>query len=179
MPWAKQQHGRAAAALWGPAGGGAPARARGQNLGVVSFVAAPMRLGPRDEHVGWDKPTRGRNLHRLMANDRLLIPPRVCVANLASHALGLALQHVAGDWLRQPRGRAAIWGMRSRKPSHAVTPWSPIALAHDLVDRGRIFFSTVAASRVRHQAHRRSQIRRPRSAVCVYIGSEKVQFGLR
>ena len=58
--------------------------------------------GPRDEHVGWDNPTRGRNLHRLMANDRLLIPPGVRVANLASHALGLALQHVAGDWLRQP-----------------------------------------------------------------------------
>ena len=102
MPWAKQQHGRAAAALWGPAGGGAPARAREQNLAVGSFVAAPMRLGPRDEDVGWDKPTRGRNLHRLMANDRLLIPPGVRVANLAGHALGLALQHVAGDWLRQP-----------------------------------------------------------------------------
>ena len=31
-----------------------------------------MRLGPRDEHLGWDKRTRGRNLHRLLANDRLL-----------------------------------------------------------------------------------------------------------
>ena len=32
----------------------------GADLGVVSFVAAPMCLGPSDEHVGWDKGTRGR-----------------------------------------------------------------------------------------------------------------------
>lgn len=29
-------------------------RAGGQDVGFVSFVAAPMRLGPRDERQGWD-----------------------------------------------------------------------------------------------------------------------------
>ena len=31
-------------------------------LGVLSFVAAPLRLGPRDEHLGWDARTRGEDI---------------------------------------------------------------------------------------------------------------------
>ena len=102
------------------------APARGQNLGVVSFVAAPMHLGPRDEHVGWDKPTRGRNLHRLMANDRVLIPPGVRVANLASHALGLALQDVAQGLLLQRNATPA--SETSRLPRLAMRPRPQLAL---------------------------------------------------
>ena len=75
-------------------------RAGGQDLGVVSFVAAPMRLGPRDQHLDWDERTRRRNLHQLVSNDRFLVRPGVEVKNLASRALGLALRRLGGDWQR-------------------------------------------------------------------------------
>ena len=75
-------------------------RAGGRELGVVSFVAAPMRLGPRDQHLGWDERTRRRNLPRLVSNDRFLVRPGVVVHNLASHVLGLALRRLSSDWER-------------------------------------------------------------------------------
>ena len=80
-------------------------RAGGRELGVVSFVAAPMRLGPRDQHLGWDERTRRRNLPRLVSNDRFLVRPGVVVHNLASHVLGLALQRLSSDWERLQRQR--------------------------------------------------------------------------
>ena len=39
-------------AAWGP-------------LGVLSFVAAPFRLGPRDAFLGWDERTRGAHIERV------------------------------------------------------------------------------------------------------------------
>ncbi len=75
-------------------------RAGGQDVGVVSFVAAPMRLGPRDQHLGWDERTRRRNLPKLVSNDRFLVRSGVVVKNLASHALGLALRRLGRDWQR-------------------------------------------------------------------------------
>ena len=72
--------------------------AGGQLLGVISFVAAGLRLGPRDKHLGWDERTRGHNIDRLLCNDRFLVRPGVRVPNLASHAWGLVLKQLAADW---------------------------------------------------------------------------------
>jgi len=73
-------------------------RANGLDVGVISFVAAPLRLPPRDKHLGWDARTRRRNIARLVLNDRFLVRPGVRVPNLASHVLGLALRRLADDW---------------------------------------------------------------------------------
>ncbi len=75
-------------------------RAGGQDVGVVSFVAAPMRLGPRDQHLGWDERTRRQNLPKLVSNDRFLVRSGVAVKNLASHVLGLAVRRLGRDWQR-------------------------------------------------------------------------------
>ncbi len=72
----------------------------GQVVGVVSFVAAPMRLGPRDQHLGWDERTRRRNLPKLVSNDRFLVRSGVVVKNLASHVPGLALRRLGLDCQR-------------------------------------------------------------------------------
>ncbi len=42
----------------------------GQDLGVVSFVAAALRLPPRDRLLGGDGLQRHPNTHTLVANDR-------------------------------------------------------------------------------------------------------------
>ena len=67
-------------------------------LGVLSFVAAPMRLGPRDKHLGWDARTCRAHIQQVVSNDRFLLLPGVRVKQLASHVLGQAARRLAADW---------------------------------------------------------------------------------
>ena len=69
-------------------------------LGVLSFVAAPLRLGPRDQHLGWDERTCGAGIERIVCNDRFLLRRGVQVPNLGSHVLGQAARRLADDWER-------------------------------------------------------------------------------
>lgn len=74
---------------------------RQQKVGCLLFSAsAAWHLAPRDHWIGWDKKHRIKLLHLILSNDRFLIFPWVAVPNLATHALSLATQHVADDWLR-------------------------------------------------------------------------------
>ena len=70
-------------------------------LGVLSFVAAPLRLGPRDKHLGWTPRARMAHIGQVLCNDRLLLRASVRVPNLASHVLGQARQRLAKDWRRE------------------------------------------------------------------------------
>ena len=71
---------------------------QGGVLGGLSFVAAPMRLGPRDAAIGWSARARGAHLPEVVAHDRFLLAPGVRVPHLASHVLGQAVRRVAADW---------------------------------------------------------------------------------
>ena len=73
-------------------------RAQGLDLGVLSWVAAPLRLAPRDQLLGWDERARRHNIARLVSNDRFLIREGVQVRNLASHVLAQALRRLPRDW---------------------------------------------------------------------------------
>ena len=81
--------------------------AAGGPLGVLSFVAAPFRLGPRDAFLGWDDRTRGAHIERILNNDRFVLVAGVQVPNLASHVLGQTIQRLARDW----------------EQAHGVRPW--------------------------------------------------------
>ena len=81
--------------------------AAGGPLGLLSFVAAPFRLGPRDAFLGWDDRTRGAHIERILSNDRFVLVAGVQVKNLASHVLGKTLQRLARDW----------------EQAHGVRPW--------------------------------------------------------
>ena len=67
-------------------------------VGVLTFVAAPLRLGPRDALLGWPDRTRGAHIERIVSNDRFLVLPGVQVAGLGSHVLGQAARRLAADW---------------------------------------------------------------------------------
>jgi hypothetical protein len=67
-------------------------------VGGLSFSAPAWRLAPRDAWIGWDDQTRQAGLSKVVANSRFLILPGVCVPNLASHVLSLALARLASDW---------------------------------------------------------------------------------
>ena len=69
-------------------------------LGCVLLAGAARALAVRDAWIGWDAPTRGANLVRVLNNSRLLILPQVQVPHLASHVLGQLARRVVADWQR-------------------------------------------------------------------------------
>ena len=62
-------------------------------------VSSPAwRLAARERWIGWDDPTRARNLQRVVNNSRFLVLPWVRVKNLASRLLALLAGRLAADW---------------------------------------------------------------------------------
>jgi hypothetical protein len=70
-------------------------------VGCVQFSSPAWRMAARDQWIGWDDATRGRNLQRVVNNSRFLILPWVQVHNLASVVLGRAVRQLAVDWPRR------------------------------------------------------------------------------
>ena len=96
----------------------------GAQLRYLAFVSEPTRtvvaalqvsspawrLAARDRWIGWDEPTRARNLQRVVNNSRFLVLPWVRVQNLASRLLALLAKRLAVDWQGPLRHRAAAAG---------------------------------------------------------------------
>ena len=69
-----------------------------QILALLGFGAAAWTTAPRDTYIGWDKPTREKNLHLIVNNARFLILPWVHSKNLGSKILSLASKRICLDW---------------------------------------------------------------------------------
>jgi len=67
-------------------------------LGAIAFAAAAWKVAPRDKWIGWDHPTRERNLRYVINNVRFLILPWVQSRNLASRILAHGAKQVPEDW---------------------------------------------------------------------------------
>jgi len=70
----------------------------GRPVACALFGSAAWTCADRDAFLGWDLPTRERNLQRLTNNTRFLIPAWVQVPHLASHVLGLIARRIRADW---------------------------------------------------------------------------------
>ena len=70
----------------------------GRPLACALFGSAAWKCADRDVFLGWDRPTRERNLQGLTNNTRFLILPWVQVSHLASHVLGLIARRMRDDW---------------------------------------------------------------------------------
>ncbi len=70
----------------------------GRPVACVLFGSAAWKCAARDAFLGWDRPTRERNLQYLTNNTRFLIPRWVRVPHLASHVLGLIARRIRSDW---------------------------------------------------------------------------------
>lgn len=73
-------------------------KSEGQILALLGFGAAAWKTAPRDTYIGWDKPTRKKNLHLVVNNARFLILPWVHSKNLGSKILSLASKQICSDW---------------------------------------------------------------------------------
>jgi len=70
----------------------------GRPLACLLFGSAAWKTHARDSFIGWDRPTRERNLQQVTNNTRFLILPWVRVRCLASRVLSLVARRVRGDW---------------------------------------------------------------------------------
>lgn len=73
-------------------------KAEGQILALLGFGAAAWKTAPRDNHIGWDRATRKKNLHLVVNNARFLILPWVRSKNLGSKILSLVSKRISDDW---------------------------------------------------------------------------------
>ncbi len=71
-------------------------KSHGQILALLGFSAAAWKCAPRDGYIGWDTPTRKKNLHLVVNNSRFLILTRH--PNLASRILSRVARRIASDW---------------------------------------------------------------------------------
>lgn len=67
-------------------------------VACMAFGGAAWSVKPRDSWIGWDHPTRKRNLLFIINNVRFLILPWISSKNLASTILALASKTVPADW---------------------------------------------------------------------------------
>ena len=71
----------------------------GSELVALQMWSAPaLHNRPRDEHIGWDKRARERNLPWVVNNSRFLILPWIRLPCLASRVLGANLRRLSRDW---------------------------------------------------------------------------------
>jgi hypothetical protein len=67
-------------------------------VAALQISSPAWRLAVRDRWVGWDEPTRRRNLQRVVCNSRFLVLPWVRVKNLASRLLSVLAGRLGADW---------------------------------------------------------------------------------
>lgn len=64
----------------------------------LSFGPAALKIGPRDQFIGWSARQRQERLPWLVNNDRFLILPWLKVPQLASWLLSHCLRRLRADW---------------------------------------------------------------------------------
>ena len=69
-------------------------------VACLGWGSAAWSVKSRDSFIGWDKPTKERNLHFAANNTRFLILPWVSVKYLASKVLALSAKRISDDWLK-------------------------------------------------------------------------------
>jgi hypothetical protein len=70
----------------------------GEVVGALGFGAGAWLVAGRDRFIGWSDTSRRANLHRVVNNNRFLIPPWVRAPNLATRLLSLIARRIAADW---------------------------------------------------------------------------------
>ena len=106
-------------------------------LGGMSFVAAPMSLGPLDRWLAWSDRARGAHIDRIVSQDRFLLLPGVRVKCLASRALKLARQPLPGNqvlWKAWKIVQICVLREEARDPARHSLPRLPCPPQRD---RGR------------------------------------------
>ena len=67
-------------------------------IAAISYNRASLRVGVRDEYIGWKEEQKLKQLSQIVNNNRFLILPWVRIKNLASHLISRTLKLLRKDW---------------------------------------------------------------------------------
>ena len=67
-------------------------------VACLGWGSAAWSVKSRDSFIGWDKPTKEKNLHFIANNTRFLILPWISVKYLASKTLAINARRISDDW---------------------------------------------------------------------------------
>jgi SRSO17 transposase len=67
-------------------------------IAALSYNRAALRIGVRDNFIGWNDEQKQKYLPHVVNNNRFLILPWVKIRNLASHLLSRTLKMLKTDW---------------------------------------------------------------------------------
>ena len=70
----------------------------GKVVACLAWASAAWKVKARDQFIGWNEPTKRKNLHLIFNNTRFLILPWVRVKYLASKILSLSLRLLSAEW---------------------------------------------------------------------------------
>jgi len=71
-----------------------------QPVACLGWGSAAWSVKSRESLIGWDKPTKEKNLHFVVNNTRFLILPWVNIKFLASKILSLNAKRISDDWFK-------------------------------------------------------------------------------
>lgn len=70
----------------------------GQVVACLAWTSAAWKVKARDQFIGWDEPTKRKNLYLIANNSRFLILPWIKIKYLGSKILSLSLRRLSNDW---------------------------------------------------------------------------------
>lgn len=70
----------------------------GRLVACLGWGSAAWKVAERDRTIGWDRPTREANLHKVVNNVRFLILPWIKIRHLASKVLAVNARCLQADW---------------------------------------------------------------------------------
>lgn len=73
----------------------------GQVVACLAWASAAWKVKGRDRFIGWNTPTKRKNLYWVANNTRFLILPWVQVKYLASKVLARTLRRLSSDWQKK------------------------------------------------------------------------------
>ncbi len=72
----------------------------GRAVACLGWGSAAWSVKSRESFIGWNRSTKGKNLHFVANNTRFLILPWVSIKYLASKILALNAKRISDDWVK-------------------------------------------------------------------------------
>lgn len=67
-------------------------------IACAVWMSTALKLGVRDEYIGWSEEAREKNIRMIAYNSRFLVLPWVNIKYLASHLLSKMARRISADW---------------------------------------------------------------------------------
>lgn len=67
-------------------------------IACAVWMSTALKLGVRDEYIGWSEEAREKNIRMIAYNSRFLVLPWVNIKYLASHLLSKMSRRISSDW---------------------------------------------------------------------------------